>query len=134
MELRWLDRERPDRRDVAGALGVIEAARAVDTPHQLAMISTNYTYLLRHGWDGDAPLGAVHVGAAGRIDAVVNIWLPQRDNTHIAMVYVVVDPIARRAGLGRQVFEAAVARAREEGRTTIIASANSASPGVPFLE
>jgi GNAT superfamily N-acetyltransferase len=134
MELRWLDRERLERRDVAGALGVIEAARAVDSPLQLATISTNYTYMLRHGWDGDPPLAAVHTSAGGRIDAVLTIWLPRRDNTHVAMVHVVVDPAARRAGLGRQIFEAALVRAREEGRRTIIASANSASAGVPFLE
>jgi GNAT superfamily N-acetyltransferase len=134
MELRWLDRERLDRRDVAGALAVIEAARAVDSPHQLATISTNYSYLLRHGWDGDPPLAAVHVGSAGRVDAVLTIWLPRRDNTHVAMVHVVVDPAARRAGLGRRLFEAGLARAQEEGRRTIIASANSASAGVPFLE
>jgi GNAT superfamily N-acetyltransferase len=134
MGLRWLDRERLDRRDVAGALAVIEAARAVDSPHQLATISTAYSYLLRHGWDGDPPLGAVHSGAAGRVDAVLTIWLPRRDNTHLAMVHVVVDPMARRAGLGRQIFEAGRVRAREEGRNTIIASANSASAGVPFLE
>ena len=50
MEFSWLDPERLDRRDIAGALAVIEAARAVDTPLQLATISTNYSYLLRNGW------------------------------------------------------------------------------------
>jgi GNAT superfamily N-acetyltransferase/RimJ/RimL family protein N-acetyltransferase len=134
MELSWLDPERLDRRDIAGALGVIEAARAVDTPHQMATISTNYSYLLRHGWDGDAPAAAVHRNAAGRVDALLNVWMPRLDNTHVAGIHVVVEPPARRAGLGRRILAAGIQRARDEGRGTLIASTNSGTSGVPFLE
>jgi len=133
MELSWLDPERLDRRDVAGALGVIEAVRAVDTPQQIATISTNYTYLLRHGWDGEPPLAAVHRDTAGRVDAVLYVWLPQRDNTGTATIHVFVDPLARRAGLGRRMFEAGIQRARDEGRHTLFASTFHRSPGVEFL-
>jgi GNAT superfamily N-acetyltransferase len=133
MELSWLDPERLDRRDVAGALGVIEAARAVDSPHQIPSISTNYTYLLRHGWDGEPPVVAVHRSEAGRVDGVLYVWLPKRDNTHAAMIHVVVDPLARRAGLGRQIFEAGVAKARAEGRRTLIASTSDRPWGNEFL-
>jgi GNAT superfamily N-acetyltransferase len=133
MELSWLDPQRLDRRDVAGALGVIEAARAVDSPHQLATISTNYTYLLRHGWDGEPPVVAVHRGAGGRVDAVLYVWLPKRDNTHAAVVNVVVDPIARRAGLGHQLFEAGIRMARDEGRRTVIAQTSDKPWGNAFL-
>src|SRR5262245_16329288 len=122
MELSWLDPERPDRRDVDGALGVIEAARAVDSPHQIATISTNYNYLIRHGWDGEPPVVAVHRGPSGRVDAVLNIWMSRRDNTHIAVHYVIVDPLVRRAGLGRRMLEAGIERARADGRHTMIAS------------
>ena len=35
MHLAWLNREHLDDRDVAGAVALFEAARLVDSPHQL---------------------------------------------------------------------------------------------------
>jgi hypothetical protein len=46
---------------------------------------------------------------------------------------VVVDPLARRAGLGRRLFEAGIQRARDDGRRTLIAQTSQWSPGVHFL-
>jgi GNAT superfamily N-acetyltransferase len=133
MGLCWLDPERLARRDVDGALAVIEAARAVDSPHRIAVMSTNYTYLVRHGWDGEPPVVAVYRGRSGRIDAVLDVWLPRRDNTHVAVLDVVVDPLVRRTGLGRKLIEAGIERARAEGRHTMIASTSDRPGGNAFL-
>lgn len=133
MELDWLDPHHLDSRDVAGALAVIESARTVDTPVIVPVLATSYTYRLKHGFDGDAPLTAVHRDARGRIDGVLALWLPSWDNTHIAIVDVTVDPLARGAGLGRALFEAGIERARAGNRTTIIAETYDYPTGVGFL-
>lgn len=133
MDLTWLDPDRLDRRDVAGALGVAEAARTVDSPHQIAMIFTTFTYFLKFGWDGEPPQTAVHRGASGRVDGILYVYLPKRDNTHSAVVNVVVDPAARRAGLGRRMFEAGLQRARDDGRRTIISQTSDHPDGQAFL-
>jgi mycothiol synthase len=54
------------------------------------------------------------VGRAG-------LWIEHREeNRHLASVWLVVRPEARRRGVGRRLLEAAVERARKEGRTTLM--------------
>jgi GNAT superfamily N-acetyltransferase len=133
MDLDWLDPERLDPRDVAGAVAVVEAARAVDTPVILPMLYTSFAYRLKRGWDGDPPRVAVHRDARGRIDGVLELTLPRWDNTHLAIVGVTVDPLSRGRGLGRALFEAGVERARAENRTTVLADTFDYPTGVGFL-
>jgi len=133
MDLDWLDPKNLDRRAAAGALAVIEAARAVDTPVLVPILSTSFVYRLEYGWDGDPPATAVHRDARGRVDGVLDVWLPRWDNTHVAIVYVTVDPLARGEGLGRALFEAGVSRAREANRTTILSDTFDYPAGVGFL-
>lgn len=133
MDLDWLDPHQLDSRAAAGALAVLEAARAADTPALEPMLMTSFTYRLAHGWDGDPPLTAVHRNARGRVVGVLDVWLPRWDNTHLATVNVTVDPPARGKGLGRALSEAGVARARSENRTTILADTYDYPAGVGFL-
>lgn len=133
MDLDWLDPKRLDPRDTAGALAVIEAARAADTPVLNTILATSFTHRLKHGWDGDPPVVAVHRDGRGRVDGVLEVWLPRWDNTHLAIVAVTVDPRKRHAGLGRAMFEAGVERARGENRTTILAETFDYPAGVGFL-
>lgn len=133
MDLDWFDPQHLDHRAVAGALSVMEAARSADTPALVSLLSTSFDYLVRNGWDGDPPAAAVHRDARGRVDGVLMIWLPRWDNTHIASIDVVVDPLARGKGLGRALFEAGVERARAENRTTILADTFDYPAGVGFL-
>ncbi len=133
MDLDWLDPQRLDPRDAAGALAVFEAARAADTPVLNPILATSFTYRLKHGWDGDPPVSAVHRNARGRIDGVLEVWLPRWDNTHLAIVIVAVDPRARGNGLGRALFEAGVERARADNRTTILSETFDYPTGVGFL-
>jgi GNAT superfamily N-acetyltransferase len=133
MDPAWLDPEQLDHRDVAGAVAVVEAARAADTPVLVPVLSTSYTYRLKHGWDGDPPATAVHRNARGRVDGVLDVWLPRWDNTHLAMIGVTVDPLSRGNGLGRALFEAGIARARAVNRTTVLAETHDYPTGVGFL-
>lgn len=120
MQTTWIDRERPDPADVAGAVAVLNASHTLDAPHLLTDTTSVFMAGLSLGWDGDPPEVAVLRDDRGRVVGVLKALLPQWDNRHLAIVDVVVDPAARRLGLGRQLLEVAVARVRAGGRTTMI--------------
>jgi GNAT superfamily N-acetyltransferase len=98
----------------------IEAAqRAADVPdlpplgraHVAASIrfprpASEYTFLL--GRRGGRPAG------------IMKLDLPQADNRHVVGVELHVHPDERRQGVGRDLFAAAIAVAREHGRDTLI--------------
>lgn len=132
--LTWLDIEHLDNRDVAGAVAVIEAARAVDTPYLLGVTTTIFAARLRHGWDGDRILAALARDERDRVIGVLEVWLPHWDNAHLGAVEVTVDPVVRRQGVGRQLFDAGVARVRAEGRTLVLSECFDATAGVDFLK
>jgi GNAT superfamily N-acetyltransferase len=123
VELTWLDPKHLDTGALAGAVAMLEAAREVDSPHQPAMTTASFAARLRHGWDGDAPIAAVTRDARGRVVGVLEIMFPRWDNAHLGHVELTVDPAARRQGLGRKLFDAAVDRIRAEGRTLVLAFA-----------
>ncbi|MFP3989004.1 GNAT family N-acetyltransferase [Streptomyces sp. E11-3] len=52
---------------------------------------------------------------------------------HLAELDVQVHPAERRGRAGTQLLDAAVAAARQDGRTTVIAQAGAGSPGAAFL-
>lgn len=133
MELTWLDPDRSDPRDLAGAVAVQEATRAVDTPQQPSSTLTEFVGQLRYGWDGDPSLIAV-TRDGSRVVGVLEVDLPRWDNTHLGEVTVTVDPVARRRGLGRLLFDAGVDRVRAEGRSVVLTECFDGTPGVEFLE
>jgi GNAT superfamily N-acetyltransferase len=133
VDLTWLASDKLDDRDLAGAVSVIDAARTVDSPHLPGWTLTSYAGRLRHGWDGDAPLLALTRDEYGRVTGVGEMVLPQWDNRHTALVIVAVDPAARRRGLGRALFDAAVEQVRARGRTVIMSECAEGSAGEPFF-
>lgn len=134
MELSWLDSGHPDKRDVAGAVALLEAARVVDCPHEINLTVSSFTARLRHGWDGDPPLIALFRESGGGVTGALEISLPQWDNTHLGIVGVTVDPLARRRGIGRRLFEAGVQRVRAEGRTLVVADCFDQPAGIAFVK
>jgi len=134
MDLTWLDPDQLDSHDVAGAVAVLEAARLVDYPHQLGPIVSSFSARLRHGWDGDPSRVAVTRDGRGRVTGVLEVYLPHWDNTHVGSVEVTVDPLARRQGLGRRLFEVGVELIRADGRTVVLAGCWEQTPGVGFLK
>lgn len=135
MDLTWLDGQRPDPGAVAGAVALLEAVRAADYPHRLQRVTVSaYTTRLRYGGDGEPPLAAVTRDRYGRVVGLLSLHLPGWDNTHLANLYVVVDPRQRRHGLGRRLFEAGVDRVRVQGRRLVCAVCFDPSPGMPFLK
>jgi GNAT superfamily N-acetyltransferase len=135
VQLTWLDREHLDDRDVAGAVALHEAARLVDSPHQLVGPTLfSYRTFLQQGWDGDPPHAALARDEKGRVVGVLQLTLPHWDNTHLGLVDVTVDPLTRRQGIGRKLFEAGCERVRAEGRRLVITDCWADSPGVRFAE
>ena len=147
MHLSWLDPGQLSDRDVAGAVAVLEAARQVDCPHQLGPTTATFMADVRHGPDGDPSAIAVVSGvpdprhddpvadegnAAGAVTGVLEVVLPHRDNTHMAIVRVTVHPAVRRRGLGARLFAAGVDLARRRDRTLVLAGCWDRTPGVAF--
>jgi GNAT superfamily N-acetyltransferase len=132
----WIDANEagPDSREVAGAVAVREAARAVDSPYQPPMDTTRYRARLRYGWDGDAPIAALARDARGRPVGLLELWFPHWDNTHSALADLTVDPAARRQGIGRRLFELAVERTAAERRTQIIISGPDQAASAAFAK
>jgi len=134
VELTWIDPQHLDGRDVAGAVAVREAARLVDCPHQPGTTVSSFTAGLRHGWDGNPSSFAVAREPDGRVVAVLEVHLPRWDNIHLGWVEVTIDPLCRRRGLGRRLFETAVERVHANGRTVVLAESWDGSAGVGFLK
>jgi GNAT superfamily N-acetyltransferase len=134
MELSWLDADNLDRRDIAGAVALKEAADAVDAPHEFPHTVSSFTAHLRHGWDGGPQFTALTRDARGRVIGILGVDLPHWDNTHLGSVEVTVDPTARRRGVGRRLFEAGVQRVRADGRRLVVAGCYDNPSAVLFLK
>ncbi len=134
MQLIWLDPENLDRRDVAGAVALLEAARALDSPHEPVVTVAAFLAGLRHGWDGDPNLGAIVRDDRSRVVGLIDLLLPRWDNTHLGYLDVTVDPCVRRHGLGTALFEAGVERIRAEGRGVVMTGCFDETPGVGFAK
>jgi GNAT superfamily N-acetyltransferase len=132
VQLTWLDADRLDDRDVAGAVALLDAARLVDRHELVGPTIFSFTTNLHHVWDGDPPLAAVARDSTGRVAGVLNVGLPHWDNTHVGFVHVTVDPLARRQSIGRLLFESGVDRVRAEGRTLVLSDCWADSAGVEF--
>jgi GNAT superfamily N-acetyltransferase len=132
VQLTWLDADRLDDRDVAGAVALLDAARLVDRHELVGPTVFSFTTNLHHVWDGDPPLAAVARDSTGRVAGVLNVGLPHWDNTHVGFVHVTVDPLARRQSIGRLLFESGVDRVRAEGRTLVLSDCWADSAGVEF--
>ncbi|HKA69158.1 MAG TPA: GNAT family N-acetyltransferase [Actinomycetes bacterium] len=134
MDIRWLDSERPDRRDIDGAVAVLEAARVSDAPHQPIITVAQFVADLRYGWDGDPSLIALARDGRGRVVGVLEVVLPSWDNLHLGFVGVTVDPDVRRQGIGRQLFELGADRVGSAGRTLVVTDSYDSPATRAFAE
>ena len=131
MNLSWLDPVKPDERELAGLVALREAARAADTPFRVPQTTADQRGYLRHGWDGDPPLVAVATDG-GRVVGTARLAFPRWDNTHLSAIDIVVDPLVRRRGLGRELLGVVADRACAAGRRLLVADPWDASPGPAF--
>lgn len=82
----------------------------------------------RDGTTGETWVAETTEGVAG----FVRLRLPQRDNRHKAALHGVVHPDLRRRGIGRALYERALAESRSLGRNVLTATAGDGQPGEAF--
>jgi GNAT superfamily N-acetyltransferase len=94
------------------------AASAVDAPWEHPWLPHSFDVMLRKGWDGEPP-----VPHLARVDghpvAASLTFMSERDNTHLAWLWLVVHPDHRRRGYGSEFFEAMTEEIRAAGRTSL---------------
>ena len=129
MQIRELKPLLPE--DVARASDFLADALAVDVPWVVPMTPAIRQEFWSNGWDGEPPQVFV-MERDGEIVGWGQLELPQRDNTHLAWVNVIVAPTHRREGLGTAMFEHLEQLAREAGRTSIGTDAWESEAAVAF--
>lgn len=120
VRLSWLDRADPDPRDVAEAVALAEAVRAADRPYKPVQTVSMFLGRFRHGWDGEPPEIAVARDDQGRIIGVVELVLPRRDNTHLAIVFPLIHPAFLLPQVLQELIETTSERARGEDRKVVL--------------
>jgi GNAT superfamily N-acetyltransferase len=106
---------------VAQLLDLVRAAHAADDPDRPPVCSVAFPVELRQPPPGSDIRHRV-VREDGQIVARLNVWMPTRDNLHLAGCDVAVRPEYRRRGIGRALMEAGFDIAREAGRRTATSS------------
>ncbi|MBD8869353.1 GNAT family N-acetyltransferase [Nocardioides sp. MJB4] len=95
------------------------------------MTPTEAAGWLRHGWDGEPPLGFLGYAdgtPVGYAEYSTSTW----DNLHLAWLWIGVHPDRRRRGHGTELLCAMEERARSEGRTSIGVDGWDTAPCEPF--
>lgn len=109
----------PDDADAVRRLAAVtNAARVVDSPWLHPLTEHECWGELRWGWDGDPAVGLL-ASVDGVDVAAARYETSTYDNLHLAWVEVEVDPAHRRRGHGSALLERLLARARDDGRTTM---------------
>ncbi len=134
MELITLDPELPKSREVAGAVALLNAARIADQPYRIALTLSSFAARLKYGWDGEAPVVVAARDDRCRVIGVLQLWLPNWDNTHVGAIELTVDPHLRRRGIGRLLFEEGVRRIRDAGRKLVLADSTDKPESMAFVK
>jgi GNAT superfamily N-acetyltransferase len=111
-----------DTVEVTAARQLSDAVAAVDAPWEHPWLPEQFDAMVRTGWDGEPPtpylasVGETPVGTA-------LVFLTERDNIHLARVWLAVHPDHRRRGYGSQLFGHLVREVRAAGRTSVVVDA-----------
>jgi GNAT superfamily N-acetyltransferase len=108
------------------------AAASADNQRRPPFSPRVFRSWLALGWTEDPAETWLARDGAGQVRGFYLLTLPQRENRHMAELDPVVHPAWRRAGLGTALVAHAAARAREAGRTVLMAHTEEASAGQQF--
>ena len=103
---------------VAAVVELVNAARKVDSPFSHPETVSTYSGMLRYGWDGDTPR-TFAAWDSGSLAGLVQLFVSDWDNPHLAWAGFVVHPDMRRRGVGARLLEFAKEQARAMGRTSM---------------
>jgi len=106
-----------DLQAVEAYVSVRNAVNAHDAPWLHAMTTRGAVADLTYGWDGEPDVGFLGV-EDGEPVAVGTLGTSEYDNLHLAWLGTKVHPGHRRRGLGSQMLEEMLTRARALGRTS----------------
>lgn len=112
--------EKFDDETAAQLLALEHAVHAADYPDRPPQCSVRYPAELRHPRPGSDIRHRV-VRDGGRVVAHLKVWMPTRDNLHLAGFEILVHPEHRRRGIGGALIQTGLGIAREAGRTTVTA-------------
>jgi GNAT superfamily N-acetyltransferase len=110
---------------------IYKAGAPADEPLLPVASYRNFAGWLRFGWTED-PVQAWLAYDGGQPVGWYQLILPSRENTHLALLTVVVAPGRRRSGLGTLLLAHAAAQARGGGRVTLASDSAEGSPGEAF--
>jgi GNAT superfamily N-acetyltransferase len=114
---------------VDGAHRVRAAAVANDVPDFPEPSRYQFEAELRVPWPGEDVSHWIARRDDGEIVGYLSVVLPTLDNLENAFIDPIVTPRFRRQGIGRALFERAVAHARANGRRRVMAHSVHALPG-----
>jgi GNAT superfamily N-acetyltransferase len=107
-----------DTHDVAAALQLANEASSVDAPWEHPWLPARFDTMLRRGFDGEPPTPYLATAEGHPVGAAF-VFASERDNTHLAWIWMVVHPDHRRRHHGSELFEHLVAEVRAAGRTSV---------------
>jgi GNAT superfamily N-acetyltransferase len=112
------------------------AARRQDVPDFPVSSTRAAVIRLSHDWPGQTThlFLATDTEQPDRPVGALGVDLPYLDNTQLAELNISVHPAHRRRGLGRALYQTAVAFAREHGRRVVQSEAVTALPGGPHRD
>jgi GNAT superfamily N-acetyltransferase len=107
-----------DADDVAAALEISNAVAAADAPWEHPWLPERFDTMLRRGWDGEPPTPYLSSVDGTPVGAAL-AFMSERDNRHLAWLWLWVHPDHRRRGHGSALFEHLLAEVRAAGRTSV---------------
>ncbi len=121
-----------DPRWVRACHDILVAAGAADDPGGPQMSRPVFSGWLAMGWTGDPREAWLARAPDGTVAGWYLLELPARDNRHLGLIDVEVDPARRRQGFGTALLRHAAERALAGGRSLLAGSAWQDSPGEAF--
>lgn len=119
--------------DAVGACYQMYLAGApVDDPRGPALSDRSFGGWLAYGWTEDHPETWLARDAAGTPCGWYSLTAPQRENTHLGHLALLVSPSHRRHGVGTELARHAAARARELGRASLLTESLVGTAGEAF--
>jgi GNAT superfamily N-acetyltransferase len=111
---------------------IMVAAAAADDPGLPVMSRTVFDGWLTTGWTGEPRETWLGCGPDGSVPGWYLLEVPDRDNRHLGIVDLFVDPARRRQGFGTALLRHAAERALADGRELLAGFAVQGSPGEAF--
>ncbi len=121
-----------DAESVAACHEIYLAAAAVDDPVMPRMSRRSFRGWLAMGWTEDPAQTWLARDSAGTTIGWYLLGLPQRENTELAYLTLIVHPSRRRARCGTGLLGHAAARAGGQHRTVLSGAAPELSAGAAF--